>query len=56
MEEDPVMRALTIGGYDSAWYANMVANYILDLAENHFSMTKFFDIYRDDGNVVFEGN
>ena len=34
----------------------MVASYILDLAENHFSMTQFFVIYREDGNVVFEGN
>ena len=56
VEEDPEMRALTIGGYDSAWYADMVASYILDVAENHFSMTQFFGIYRDDGNVVFEGN
>ena len=56
MEDDLVMRALTIGGYDSAWYADMVASYILDLAEDHFSMTKFFGIYRDDGKVVFEGN
>ena len=34
----------------------MVASYILGLAEDHFSMTQYFGIYRDDGNVVFEGN
>ena len=27
VEDDLVMRALTIGGYDSAWYADMVARY-----------------------------
>ena len=56
VEDDPVMRALTIGGYDSAWYVNMVASYTLDLAKDHFSRTKFFGVYHNDGNVVFEGN
>ena len=55
VSEDPMERGLTIGGYDSAWLADMVAGYLLDLAENHFEMTTFFGMYRDDGNVVFDG-
>lgn len=52
--DDPFERSLTIGGYDSAWMADLVGGYIFDLAEDHFNMTKFFGLYRDDGNVAFE--
>ena len=52
---DPMERGLTIGGYDSAWLADMVAGYLLELADDHFAMTSFFGMYRDDGNVIFEG-
>ena len=53
--EDALERALTIGGYDSAWMADMVAGYILELANDHFDLARCFGIYGDDGNVVFEG-
>ena len=51
----PLERALTIGGYDSAWMADMVAGYILELAKDHFDLARYFGIYIDDGNVAFEG-
>ena len=35
--------------------AGMVAGYILELAKDHFDLARYFGIYRDDGNVVFEG-
>jgi hypothetical protein len=53
--DDAMERALTIGGYDSAWLADLVASYILELAENKFEATRFFGMYRDDGNLVFSG-
>ena len=56
VEDDPVMRALTVGGYNSGWYTDMVASYIIDLAKDHVSIASFFGIYRDDGNVLFEEN
>jgi hypothetical protein len=31
VSDDPMERGLTIGGYDSAWLADMVAGYLLDL-------------------------
>ena len=55
VSDDPMEKGLTIGGYDSAWLADMVAGYLLDLAESHLEMTTFFGMYRDDGNVVFDG-
>ncbi len=56
VEEDPMERPLTIGGYDSAFYADLVGSYILELAKDKFRSTRFFGIYRDDGNLVFEGD
>ena len=32
-EENPLKRVLTIGGYDSAWLADLVACYILEKTE-----------------------
>ena len=56
VQSNPDDRGLTIGGYDSAWLADMVAGYILERAQHLFDDTLFFGIYRDDGNVVFDGN
>ena len=47
-------RAMTIGGFDSAWMADMVADYILELAHDQFGLTRYFGMYRDDGNIVLE--
>ena len=48
-------KVLTIGGYDSAWLADLVGSYIFDLAEDQFQLLKFLGLYRDDGNIVFNG-
>ena len=49
-EKDPLKRVLTIGGFDSAWLADLVACYILEETEptweNKFA---YFKIYRDGG-------
>ena len=46
-------KGLTIGGYESAWLADLVAAYILENVEDNFSETLFYGMYRDDGLVVF---
>ena len=55
MHEDQRERGLTIGGYDAAWLADIVAGYILELARDHFANTKFVGMYWDDGKVIFNG-
>ena len=40
---------------DAAFNADMVADYLIEKAEEEFALTKFFGIYRDDGEIVFEG-
>ena len=53
---DPNERALTIGGFESAWLADLVAAYILDVTFHRFRRTTMFaGIYRDDGLLVFHG-
>ena len=48
-ERDPLKRVLTIGGYDSAWLADLTACYILERAEPVWSeQFAYFKIYRDD--------
>ena len=50
-------RVLTIGGYESAWSADLVASYIMeDLSDIFDKTTKYLGIYHDDGIVIFEGN
>ena len=55
-EEDVEERGLTIGGYESAWLADLVTSYILENMKEHFRETHFKGIYRDDRIVIFEGN
>ena len=52
---DDEERGLTIGGYESAWLADLVASYILEKTKKMFHKTKYHGIYRDDGFVVFNG-
>eukprot|EP00957_Ditylum_brightwellii_P128012 9762853-Ditylum_brightwellii.AAC.1 len=40
---------LAIGDFKSAWLANLVASYLLEMTENHFTRTITKGIYRDDG-------
>ena len=42
-------RTLTIGGYKSAWLADLVASFILDNCENYFNLCLYHGIYRYDG-------
>ena len=52
-EKNPLKRVLSIGGFDSAWLADLVACYILEKTEpvrkNQFA---YFKIYRNDGCAV----
>jgi hypothetical protein len=49
-------KGLTIGGYESAWLADLVAAFVLENTQHMFKMTAFDGIYRDDGLVVMKGN
>ena len=49
-------RGLTIGGYESAWLADLVASFILDNAKDLFeNTTHYYGIYRDDGIIFLKG-
>lgn len=49
----PWEKGLTIGGYESAWFADLVASFILETRTAFFKETKYYGIYRDDGLVIF---
>ena len=53
IEEDK--RGLTIGGFESAQSADLVAAYILEKTEKSFSEMRYQSSYRDDGVMVFDG-
>jgi hypothetical protein len=42
---------LTIGGYESAWLADLVAAFVLENCEDLFEEAIYDGIYRDDGLV-----
>ena len=48
-------QGLAIGGYESAFLADLVASYLFEKAKAHFHPTLYHGIYRDDGLVVFKG-
>ena len=48
-------KGLTIGGYESAWLADLAGAYILENTQQHFKNTSYYGIYRDDGFAVFKG-
>ena len=50
---DTEERGLTIGGYESAWLADLVASYILEMNKKQFENTIYHGIYRDDGFMIF---
>jgi hypothetical protein len=52
-EENIDDRGLTIGGYESAWLADLVGAYILDHTQHLFEETIFEGFYEDDGFAVF---
>ena len=45
---------LTIGGYESAFLADLVASYLFEKAKPIFHPTIYHGIYRDDGLLVFK--
>ena len=52
----PERKGLTIGGYESAWLADLVASFILDKVEEILKdTTNYAGIYRDDGFIAFKG-
>jgi hypothetical protein len=48
-------RGLTIGGYESAWLANLCMAYITDNSRDILNELVYAGIYRDDGIAVFKG-
>ena len=48
-------QGLAIGGYESAFLANLVASYLFENAKAHFYPTIYHGIYIDYGLVVFKG-
>jgi len=52
-DRDPEEKGLTIGGYESAWLADLVGAHILDNTKSHFRKTKCYGLCRDDGIAAF---
>jgi hypothetical protein len=53
---DPDEHALTIGGFELAWLADLVAAFLLEVTSHCFRRTTIFaGMYRDDGLLVFCG-
>ena len=49
-------KGLTIGGYESAWLADLVQSYILEMTKQVFEKcTNYYGFYRDDGIVILKG-
>ena len=54
-DDDVEEKGLMIGGYESAWLADLVAGFVLEKCQRHFRKAQYHRIYRDDGIVVFPG-
>jgi hypothetical protein len=54
-EMEDEKRGLTIGGYESAWLADLVAAYLLEMTKEKFNNFVYHGIYRDDGFMVLKG-
>ena len=49
-------RGFTIGGYESAWLADLAMSYLLDnIDQELYNGMQYFGIYRDDGIAFFDG-
>jgi hypothetical protein len=48
-------KGLTIGGYESAWLADLVAVFVLENTTSLFSGTIYDGIYRANGLVILDG-
>ena len=49
------IKGLTIGGFESAFFADLVAAYILENSTKLFADSNFYGIYHDDGLFVRDG-
>jgi hypothetical protein len=54
-DSEPDEKGLTIGGYESAWLADLVGAFILANTKQMFVKAKFYGLYRDDGFCAFKG-
>jgi hypothetical protein len=48
-------RGLTIGGYESAWLADLCMAYVMDNCRDILDELEYEGIYQDDGIAVFKG-
>ena len=48
-------KGLTIGGFESAWLADLVAAYIFQNSEDLFTSLVYYGTYRDDGLSITDG-
>jgi hypothetical protein len=48
------IKGLNIGGFESAWLADLVAAYLLDISSDLFEESLYNKIYRDDGIMVWK--
>ena len=54
-DEDSENKGLTIGGYESAWCADLAGAYVLEKTQQHFKHSRYYGMYRDDGFGVLIG-
>ena len=47
-------RGLTIGGFESAWLADLVVAFLFESLEHMFQDCPLFGCYRDDELAIFE--
>ena len=55
-ERNMADRGLTIGGYESAWLADLAMSFLLEKASHLLDELLFSGVYRDDGILVFDGS
>jgi hypothetical protein len=55
-DRDVQDKGLTIGGYESAWLADLAAAYVLENVTSFFDDATCDGVYRDDELTVFKGN
>ena len=48
-------KGLAIGGYESAFLADLVTSYLFEKCSNQFKEVLWKGIYRDGGLLVFKG-
>ena len=49
------MKGLTIGGFESAGFADLVAAFLMEQIDELFTNSVLYEMYRDDGININEG-